>query len=123
MSKIISACEKCHRHTDSVRSPHDELCTGKRGLLQPVAPQLFSHVLGVVKRLHSGRQHAYSAKGADGDYELVLRQYLLPVPACCAAASVNDLQGAPGMCLSAVPDSDLRCNRCHSKLATGELAS
>ena len=69
-------------------------CAGRRGLLQPLAAQLFSHLLNVFKRTRTSRPYAQLSSGIGADYAVVLRQYLLPVPAYCAAASVNDLQGA-----------------------------
>jgi hypothetical protein len=94
---------------------------GRHGLLQPLAAQLFSHVLGFIKRWHSGRQHALLAPGAGADHAVVLRQCLLPVPAYCAAASVNDLQGAAAIVVKhIVPDSDLlgSVTYCFSRTAT-----
>ena len=71
----------------------NECRAGRSGLLQPLAAQLFSHVLNVLQRTRTGRPHAQLSSGIGGDYAVVLRQYLLPVPAYCTAASVNDLQG------------------------------
>lgn len=114
---VIKDCQDCLALDQQLVSVYLNRRAGTRGLLQPLAAKLFSHVLNVVKRTRSGRPHAQLSSGTGADYAVVLRQYLLPVPAYCAVAAVNDLQGVLRRLDHAAPIATQACNGslCHRR--------